>query len=172
MIENPPPVISKSTGSNDLKPDRFSAGDVWGGLAAAAVVLPQAMAFGVALLVLLSAWNLIREALDVLMETVPPHLDPQEIRDQLLNVPGVSALHCLHVWTIGSSEVSLSSHLVVDADRDTDVLLRDVRDRLAERFEIEHTTIQIEVSEPGSESDPACGEVCEPATGGPIPSTG
>lgn len=126
----------------------------------------------VALLVLASAWNLVREALDVLMEAVPGHLDPEEIRDQLLDITGVSALHCLHVWTIGSTEISLSSHLVVDSERDTELLLREVRERLAQRFEIEHTTIQIEVSENGSESDPSCGEICEPSTIGPLPARG
>ena len=118
----------------------------------------------VSVLVLLSAWHLIREALDVLMETVPGHLDPEAIRASLLAVPGVSALHCLHVWTIGSGEVSLSSHLVVDRTHEPERLLQDVRGQLTDRFKIEHTTIQIEISEG---DDVGCGEVCEPgaATG-------
>jgi cobalt-zinc-cadmium efflux system protein len=115
----------------------------------------------VSVLVLLSAWHLIREALDVLMETVPGHLDPEAIRLSLLAVPGVSALHCLHVWTIGSGEVSLSSHLVVDRAFEPEGLLRDVRRELTDRFKIEHTTIQIEFSEYG-ETDAACAEICEP----------
>jgi cobalt-zinc-cadmium efflux system protein len=106
-----------------------------------------------------SAWNLIREALDVLMEAVPGHLDPEAIREALLAVPGVSALHCLHVWTIGSGEVSLSSHLVVDRGQEPESLLAEVRRRLTDRFQIEHTTIQIEVADDG---EPACGEPCEP----------
>jgi cobalt-zinc-cadmium efflux system protein len=114
----------------------------------------------VSVLVLFSAWHLIREALDVLMETVPGHLDPEAIRDALLAVPGVSALHCLHVWTIGSGEVSLSSHLVVDGTHEPERLLQKVRGQLTDRFEIEHTTIQIEIAD-GDESN--CGEVCEPA---------
>jgi cobalt-zinc-cadmium efflux system protein len=113
----------------------------------------------VSVLVLLSAWHLIREALDVLMETVPGHLDPEAIRASLLAVPGVSALHCLHVWTIGSGEVSLSSHLVVDGTHEPERLLQNVRGQLTDRFKIEHTTIQIEISE-GDEN--GCGEVCEP----------
>jgi cobalt-zinc-cadmium efflux system protein len=124
----------------------------------------------VSALVLLSAWHLIREALDVLMETVPGHLDPEAIRAALLSVPGVSALHCLHVWTIGSGEVSLSSHLVVDPRFEPESLLQDVRAALTDRFAIEHTTIQIELADatqsPGNagqgERDPACGEICDP----------
>jgi len=117
----------------------------------------------VSALVLASAWHLIREALDVLMETAPSHLDPGEIRDALLDVPGVSTLHCLHVWTIGSGEISLSSHLVVDPIRDTDQLLQTVRNQLADRFSIEHTTIQIELAAADAGEDPACGEACEPS---------
>jgi cobalt-zinc-cadmium efflux system protein len=128
--------------------------------------LDPAVSIGVSILVLASAWSLIREALDVLMETVPPHLDPEEIRDQLLDISGVSALHCLHVWTIGSGEVSLSSHLVVDPGREAESLLPEVRKRLSARFAIEHTTIQIEVaSEPGrvaGSGEEPCGEPCEP----------
>ena len=134
--------------------------------------LDPAVSIVVALLVLTSAWNLIREALDVLMETVPAHLDPEEIRDQLLDVPGVAALHCLHVWTIGSSEVSLSSHLVVDVEYETDRLLRDVRDRLSTRFGIDHTTIQIEAAERGSATEQACNDACEPAASGAVATPG
>lgn len=112
-------------------------------------------------LVLASAWNLIREALDVLMEAMPGHLDPQEIRGLLLETPGVSDLHCLHVWTIGSGEVSLSSHLVIEPERDPEAILENVRDALEERLGIEHTTIQLEPEEPTLPGRSACRESCE-----------
>lgn len=117
----------------------------------------------VSVLVLLSAWHLIREALDVLMETVPGHLDPEAIRASLLAVPGVSALHCLHVWTIGSGEVSLSSHLVVDRSHEPERLLQEVRSRLTDRFQIDHTTIQIEILQ--GDLDTGCADFyeCEPS---------
>ncbi len=126
------------------------------------VWLDPAVSVVVSVLVLLSAWHLIREALDVLMETVPSHLDPEEIRDALLAVSGVSALHCLHVWTIGSGEVSLSSHLVVAPGSDPEVILGRVRERLDECFSIDHTTIQIELAPHDTSVDAACGETCEP----------
>ena len=122
--------------------------------------LDPAVSIVVSVLVLFSAWQLIREALDVLMETVPGHLDPEAIRDALLDVPGVSALHCLHVWTIGSGEVSLSSHLVVERTHEPEQLLQNVRGQLTRRFEIEHTTIQLEIEDG---EDAPCGELCEPS---------
>ena len=122
--------------------------------------LDPAVSMVVSVLVLLSAWHLVSEALDVLMETAPSHLDPQEIRDALLAVAGVSSVHCLHVWTIGSSEVSLSSHLVTEPAHEPERLLQEVRSELAERFSIEHTTIQIEPVVGGEEA--ACADACEP----------
>ncbi len=124
--------------------------------------LDPAVSLVVSALVLGSAWQLIRAALDVLMETVPAHLDPEEIRSALLDVEGVRALHCLHVWTIGSGEVSLSSHLVVDPGPGTEALLERVRGRLAERFSIDHTTIQIEQAGPDPAEAMACQDACEP----------
>ena len=124
--------------------------------------LDSAVSLLVSALVLWSAWQLIRAALDVLMETVPAHLDPEEIRSALLDVAGVRALHCLHVWTIGSGEVSLSSHLVVDSGPGTEALLERVRGRLSERFAIDHTTIQIERTGPDPAEATACQEACEP----------
>lgn len=124
--------------------------------------LDPAVSLVVSVLVLRSAWQLIRDALDVLMETAPPHLDPEEIRDALLAVSGVRALHCLHVWTIGSGEVSLSSHLVVDPGAAPESLLEAVRGRLADRFGIVHTTIQIESARTDREEATVCLEACDP----------
>jgi len=124
--------------------------------------LDPAVSMIVSALVLLSAWHLIREALDVLMETAPAHLDPEEIRDALVDVQGVESVHCLHVWTIGSGEISLSSHLVIAPERDAEGLLQHVRSTLTERFAIDHTTIQIEPGSGDPEAEPACADACEP----------
>lgn len=115
----------------------------------------------VSALVLWSAWQLVRDALDVLMEAVPAHLDLEEIRSALLEIEGVEALHCLHVWTIGGGEVSLSSHLVVDAGVRPEALLERVRTRLASGFTIDHTTIQLEPRTPGRSPAAGCPESCD-----------
>jgi len=127
--------------------------------------LDPAVSMVVSVLVLFSAWSLVREALDVLMETAPSHLDPAEIRDALLSVDGVTSVHCLHVWTIGSGEVSLSSHLVTNPEPAPEQLLQDVREQLAKGFGIAHTTIQIEPTGSAEGGDVTCEEACEPITG-------
>jgi cobalt-zinc-cadmium efflux system protein len=95
-----------------------------------------------------SAVRLCREAVDVLLEGFPAHLDFEKVNDALGKVPGVSAVHDLHVWTITSGLVALSCHLVVVCQgpncRSHDEVLTDAKEVLRERFGIEHTTIQIE----------------------------
>jgi cobalt-zinc-cadmium efflux system protein len=138
------------------------AGDALGSLgaiAAAALLL----AFGwhqadpiasllISALVLWSAWSLLREAVAVLMEWAPPHLDVPSIERAIRELPGVTAVHDLHVWTIASGMVALSGHVVAGEDRDPRKLLQEVADLLHDRFEIAHSTIQIEsqdFDEPG-----------------------
>lgn len=107
----------------------------------------------IALLVIFSSWSLLRETLDILMEAAPPHLDVPEIHRSITSMPGVSAVHDLHIWTITSGLVALSGHVVADDDHDQAPLLQSICDHLNDRFGIDHTTIQIESSdfeEPGS----------------------
>jgi cobalt-zinc-cadmium efflux system protein len=103
-------------------------------------------------LVLWSAWSLLREAVGILMEWAPPHLDVREIERAIHGLAGVNAVHDLHVWTIASGMVALSGHVVAGEDRDPRKLLQEVSDLLHDRFEISHSTIQIEsqdFDEPG-----------------------
>jgi cobalt-zinc-cadmium efflux system protein len=103
-------------------------------------------------LVLFSAWSLLREAVAVLMEWAPPHLDVREIEHAIRGLAGVSAVHDLHVWTIASGMVALSGHVVAGEDGDPRKLLQEVSDLLHDRFDISHSTIQIEsqdFDEPG-----------------------
>jgi cobalt-zinc-cadmium efflux system protein len=92
-------------------------------------------------------WVLMRQALHVLMEGVPLHLDIQEIEAAITTVPGVCAVHDLHVWTLTSGKEAMSSHVVVNDLAAGDRILRDLHKLLHEHFGIEHTTIQLE-SEP------------------------
>jgi cobalt-zinc-cadmium efflux system protein len=95
-----------------------------------------------------SAIRLCREAVDVLLEGAPGHIPVGEVSSALAQVPGVAAVHDLHVWTITSGLVALSCHIVVTCDspgcRSHDEILTDARALLRDRFAIEHTTIQFE----------------------------
>lgn len=98
----------------------------------------------ICLLVLRSSWQLLVEAVNILMEGTPRHIDLDEVRDALVSVPGACEVHDLHVWTITSGLDALSAHVVVRSDQDQPSVLTAIRDRLHERFGIDHITIQLE----------------------------
>jgi cobalt-zinc-cadmium efflux system protein len=95
-------------------------------------------------LILYSAWHLIREVLDILMEAAPRGLDVAELERNLSALEGVCSVHDLHVWSVGHGQIALSCHLVVAEDGGSTPLLVDVYSMLGTRFGIDHATIQIE----------------------------
>lgn len=118
----------------------------WSGADAVAAAL-------IAVLILYSAWQLIRESLDVLMESVPAHIDLDTLRREMESVPGACRVHDLHVWTLTTGSYALSAHAVIDALADGEAVLERMRRTLAERFDVHHVTIQLE-----------CARPCEPET--------
>ena len=92
------------------------------------------------------------------MEWAPAHVDVAGVEASILALEGVVAVHDLHVWTIGSGEISLSCHIVATPQTDSGGLLGRLQALLVERFEIGHTTLQIE---PASDSDEECATSCE-----------
>jgi cobalt-zinc-cadmium efflux system protein len=101
----------------------------------------------IGLFILPRTWALVRQALHILMEGVPPHLNIRDIDAAMSTVPGVHAVHDLHVWTLTSGKDAMSSHVVVDDLAAGHRILGALHILLHERFGIEHTTIQLE-SEP------------------------
>jgi cobalt-zinc-cadmium efflux system protein len=107
----------------------------------------------VAVLILASAWRVIRDSVNVLMEGVPTGLNVDEMRNALLAIEGVSDVHDLHVWTVTSSFPSLSCHIVVQNLSQSGNILRAANRMFKEQFHITHTTIQIEEPEMCQEGD-------------------
>ena len=98
-------------------------------------------------LVLYSSWSLIRESVDILMESVPGHLTMDEIRDRVRNCEGVESVHDLHIWSIGSRSHSLSAHIKVCPQNDPIEVRNQVEKLLRTEFHLDHTTLQVEVQE-------------------------
>jgi cobalt-zinc-cadmium efflux system protein len=108
----------------------------------------------IAALVLFSSWTLVREAVDILMEGVPRHIDLEELRRTLEDVPGAAEVHDLHVWSLTTGHYALSAHAVIEEGTQGDAVLAAMADCLARRFAIDHVTIQIE-SESRRHTEPA-----------------
>ncbi len=98
----------------------------------------------IGLLILPRTGALLWQAVNVLLEGVPPHLDVTEIGLAIAEMPGVRRVHDLHVWTLTSGREAMSAHVVTDAEASADRLLHDLHVLLHARFGIDHTTIQIE----------------------------
>ncbi|AKG34832.1 cation diffusion facilitator family transporter [Paenibacillus durus] len=101
----------------------------------------------VALLILKSAWGVIRWSVHILMEGTPITIDAGKVKQMLLTIQGVRDVHDLHIWTITSGRDSLTCHLIVDAQADNQEILQAAVKRIEETFGISHTTIQIETSD-------------------------
>lgn len=106
--------------------------------------LDPAVSLVIAGVILVGTWNLLRDSVNLAMDAVPGGIDPDEVRAWLAGLPGVTEVHDLHVWAIGTTDTALTAHLVRNdtaSDRD---LLFDVQCGARERFGIAHATVQLE----------------------------
>lgn len=122
-----------------------------GALGAAAVIAltgwtlaDPIISIALALLILVGAWRLLRESTDILLEGVPGHVSMPEVQQRMLGVPGVTAVHDLHVWTVTSGMVAMSGHAIVPELASHPEVLEGIRTEMA-RLGIAHVTIQLEV---------------------------
>ena len=111
------------------------------------------LAIAIAALIIVSALDLVREAVDILLEATPAHVDAEALRAELLQLSGVVGVHDLHVWTITSELYALSCHVVVEPEVFTTAKLEEIRLLLHDRCEISHQTIQIETADLAAEED-------------------
>ena len=124
-----------------------------GALAAAAIILVTGWTLAdpivsilLSLLILLGAWRLLRESTDILLEAAPRHVSLPEVQRRMLAVPGVSAVHDLHVWTVTNGVVAMSGHAVVPDLVDHPGVLEGIRREMG-GLGIGHVTIQLEVED-------------------------
>ena len=94
--------------------------------------------------ILHSTWNLLSDSLHLAVDAVPGNIDPTQVRNYLLSLPGVSSLHDLHIWGMSTTEAALTAHLVIPEAEADDKFLHQIAHDLHERFAIGHATIQVE----------------------------
>jgi cobalt-zinc-cadmium efflux system protein len=111
--------------------------------------IDSALSFGIGALILWSAFGILRETLNILLEGTPRGMSLGEVGDAIRRIDGVKDVHDLHVWSIGSETHALSCHIAIDdiPPSASERILRDVKDRLLTDFRIDHTTIQFEHAE-------------------------
>lgn len=100
----------------------------------------------VALLILKSAWGVLKQSINILMEGSPLMINKVEVLAELENIDGVKNVHDLHIWTITSGLDTLSCHILIGKETDEQVVLQQAINLIRDNYKIEHTTIQIEKS--------------------------
>ena len=102
----------------------------------------------IALLIFASAYNIIKESSNILLESVPSNIDYDEVRESLLALQYVEDVHDLHIWTLGSGAVMLSAHVCLKDEFKTiafwEECLVESEEILLSTFNIEHSTLQVE----------------------------
>ena len=104
------------------------------------------VSIALSVLILIGAWRLLRDSTDILLEAVPAHISLADVRGRMLGVPGVLAVHDLHVWAVTSGVVALSGHVVVPDLAGHPAALADLKEAVA-GLGIGHATIQLEVED-------------------------
>jgi cobalt-zinc-cadmium efflux system protein len=102
------------------------------------------VSIAIALLIVASAWSILRDSTAILMEQTPSGIDANAVARAIVEVPGVTSVHDLHVWRITSGFDALSAHVLVGRGEDCHALRRDVERAIERRFGITHTTLQVD----------------------------
>jgi cobalt-zinc-cadmium efflux system protein len=109
----------------------------------------------VSVIIVRGTWQLVREAMNLLLDAVPPHVDPVAVEQWLCRLPHVTDVHDLHIWSLSTTEVAMTAHLVAPWEKCSPRMLADVATAMERDFKIGHVTIQIEPIAHGSECEQA-----------------
>ena len=114
--------------------------------------LDPAIGLVISAVIVYGTWDLVKQSVRLALDAVPQGVDPAAVRAHLLALPGVTALHDLHIWGMSTTETALTCHLVMPGGHPGDEALAHIADELEHRFGVHHATLQIELGD----SDEVC----------------
>ncbi|MBS0588980.1 MAG: cation transporter [Proteobacteria bacterium] len=106
--------------------------------------LDPVMSLVVAVIIGIGTWGLLRESLSLALDAVPANIHPAKVEAYLASLPGIEAVHDLHIWAMSTTEIALTVHLVKPDAVIDDLLLVQINNELRDLFGIQHTTVQFE----------------------------
>lgn len=122
-----------------------------GVIAAAAIILATGWEYAdpavsvlIGFLILVSSWGILRDSTQILLEGSPAGIEVEQVGNAMAAMPGVAQVHDLHVWEITSGFPALAAHVLVGRETDCHAVRRELETMLRERFELEHTTLQLD----------------------------
>ena len=98
----------------------------------------------ICLLIVYSSWRLVSDAVNVLLEGTPAHINAAAVEVAMRTVNGVRDIHDLHIWTITSNRYAVTAHVIIDEASNSYQILRELRELLSSRFNLTHSTLQME----------------------------
>ncbi len=110
-------------------------------------------------LIFWSTWGLLSEAVRMSLAGVPRGIDTEDVLEMLMEQPGVTTVHDLHIWPMSTSEAAMTAHLVMPDGHPGRGFLAELQERVRQRFPIHHMTIQIELEDEEAEN---CQTNCKP----------
>lgn len=109
--------------------------------------IDPAVSIAIAILIFWQTWGLLRETIEMALSAVPRGIDFDHVDQALCGLPGVTAIHDLHIWPMSTTEPVLTAHLVMPGGHPGDRFLTDARELLHDRFGIDHATLQVETGD-------------------------
>ena len=116
----------------------------------------------IAIIILISTWELLSESLRLSIDAVPESIDPDEILEEMTEVSGVESIHHLHIWPISTTQVALTAHVVLDGTTETATVIPALKQRLRAHG-IDHSTLEVELPGAVCEDHDCC---CTPPANG------
>jgi cobalt-zinc-cadmium efflux system protein len=113
--------------------------------------IDPALSLGIAVVIVIGTWGLLRDSANLALDGVPREIDVAEVRAWLAAQPGVEEIHDLHIWAMSTTETALTAHVIRPANDDADGFLHATCEALSLRFNIGHSTLQVE-----TDSETAC----------------
>ncbi|MBU2341037.1 MAG: cation diffusion facilitator family transporter [Alphaproteobacteria bacterium] len=126
-----------------------SLGVVIAGLAilwSGALWIDPAVSLVIVLVIAWGTWSLLKDSLKMSLQAVPPGISESAVRGYLAGLPGVEAVHDLHIWPMSTTETALTAHLVMPGGHPGDAFLREIAGELEHHHRIGHATVQVEIS--------------------------
>ena len=109
--------------------------------------LDPVVSIAIAIVIVIGTWGLLRDSVNLSLHAVPTHIDFAKVKDFLESRPGVKEAHDLHIWAMSTTDVALSTHLMMQDGHPGDRFIRQITHQLEEQFRITHSTIQIELGD-------------------------
>lgn len=113
--------------------------------------LDPLMGLFIVTIILIGTWGLLRDSVRLILDAVPHHIDQQGVHAFLQQLPGVKAVHDLHIWGLSTKEIALTAHLVMPNQKLSDADYLNINHTLKKQFKVDHVTLQVEA---GSEEHP------------------